>query len=81
MKTKTSIYRNIFAYTLLVCVIFYGCETKNAAVQKTSTIINGRDINVYEIDSCEYIGNINGGQSDIITHKGNCKFCDERSKK
>lgn len=31
--------------------------------------------NVYIIDSCEYIGYIGYGSGDIITHKGNCRFC------
>lgn len=34
-----------------------------------------REIRLYVIDSCEYIGYINVYQSDFLTHKGNCKFC------
>ena len=30
------------------------------------------------IDSCEYIGYLGYGSSDIIAHKGNCRFCEER---
>jgi hypothetical protein len=34
------------------------------------------------IDSCEYINQFEGGNSGYrFTHKGNCKFCVERSKK
>jgi len=82
MKTRTSNYRRhfAFAYVLLVAVIFCGCETKNVTVEKTITKISGRSISVYVIDSCEYIGNVYGGHGDIITHKGDCKFCAERSK-
>lgn len=39
------------------------------------------DIKIYVIDSCEYLGKLRRYQSDILTHKGNCKFCAERSKK
>ena len=83
MKTKTSIYHRTFAfaYVLLVAVIFCGCESKNVAVEETITKISGRPISIYIIDSCEYIGNVYGGHGDMITHKGNCKYCVERSKK
>jgi len=81
MKIKTPIYHRTFAFTFLVFVIFCSCETKNVNIQKTFTTINNRDISIYEIDSCEYIGNVYGGHGDMITHKGNCKFCVERSKK
>jgi hypothetical protein len=66
---------------LLGIMIFCSCETKNVSIQKTSTEISGREISVYEIDSCEYIGTIHKEAGDMITHKGNCKFCSERSKK
>lgn len=34
----------------------------------------------YVIDSCEYIGDVYGGSGNYLTHKGNCKFCIQRSK-
>jgi len=38
------------------------------------TEINHRSIYTYNIDGCEYIGEIGGdGKNDILTHKGNCK--------
>jgi hypothetical protein len=83
MKNKTSILVGTrhFFYALLVAVIFCGCESKNVTVEETSTTINGREMKIYIIDSCEYIGTIHGSNADVITHKGNCKFCAERSKK
>lgn len=42
---------------------------------------NQKRIYLYEVDGCEYIGYINGYQSDILTHKGNCKFCEQRRKR
>ena len=89
MKTKTSIYHRhfAFAYVLLVAVIFCGCELINNEQQKK---VNAEDINGYEvrnegvqiltIDSCEYVWCKNGYGAGL-THKGNCKFCAERSKK
>ena len=34
-----------------------------------------RIIRVYEIDGCEYVGDVRYHHSDILTHKGNCKYC------
>lgn len=36
------------------------------------------NIYTYELDSCEYIGKIFGSSNDKITHKGNCKYCQQR---
>ena len=82
MKNKTLIIHKlgISFYAILVAVIFCGCETINVTVEETITRINGRHISIYVVDSCEYIGNIYGGHGDWATHKGNCKFCAERSK-
>jgi len=79
------ITRNLaFASVLLVAVIFCGCEETKTNYDKQPTIYsNGQmsDAKVYVIDSCEYIGKLRGWESDILTHKGNCKFCAERNKK
>ena len=87
MKTITSIYQRTFAlsYMLLVAVIFCGCDDMNRAeertkVFKTAVEVNGYQISIIEFDSCQYL--ISGvGNSQMMTHKGNCKFCEERSKK
>jgi hypothetical protein len=83
MKTRTSIYHRTFAfaYVLLVAVIFCGCES--AMPQNSSKTKDTYDMGQYkivEIDSCEYIvSDVYAGYD--ICHKGNCKFCAERSKK
>lgn len=92
MKTKTIIYR---FYLLLVCVIFCGCQNETSQegltpIDKIYPIVDKiqsvdgndiREIRLYIIDSCEYIGLINVyHSSDLLTHKGNCKFCTERNK-
>jgi predicted small secreted protein len=82
MKNKTSILVGTrhFFYALLVAVIFCGCNATDGA---------GNDMKpeqTYEIkviDSCEYIY-VSCRPFDrtfSLTHKGNCKFCAERSKK
>jgi len=35
---------------------------------------------VYTIDSCEYIGVLQGLNGDWLSHKGNCKYCKQRLK-
>jgi len=84
MKTKTSIYHRTFSFTyvLLVAVIFCGCgnETKNEQQIKQES--NWQGFEVIVIDSCEYINQFEGSHSGYrFAHKGNCKFCVERSKK
>jgi hypothetical protein len=67
-------------YTVLVAFLFCSCNIKS---DKEYAGTKARDFTVIEIDSCEYIfmsrmpldGNM------AITHKGNCKYCKERSKK
>lgn len=82
MKNKTSILVGTrhFFYALLVAVIFCGCEGN---VKPTSTpyiLDGGLGVKIFVIDSCEYI-KIEAGNATWGSHKGNCKFCVERSKK
>ena len=66
---------------LATVAMLIGCETKNTTEVKTTMIINGQEVYTYVIDSCEYIGYVSGMNYDILTHKGNCKFCTTRNKK
>jgi hypothetical protein len=68
------------ALMILIIVGVVACETKNVTVSSTESVIVGRSIETYVVDSCEYIGSVQGGNRDIFTHKGNCRFCIERSK-
>jgi hypothetical protein len=53
---------------------------ERSKVFKTAVEVNGYQISIIEFDSCQYL--ISGvGYSQMMTHKGNCKFCTERSKK
>jgi hypothetical protein len=73
--TKTAIALS----TMLVAVIFCGCNPEGSE----------NDVNIektYEVkvlDSCEYIYVSRRPWSGefSLTHKGNCKYCTERSKK
>jgi len=68
------------AYLLLVAVIFCGCTSIDGdKIEETD-----KNYTIKEIDSCEYIEcdyGIFDQRVYSLTHKGNCKFCAERSKK
>lgn len=34
---------------------------------------------LFVIDSCEYIGFLSSSSTDLLTHKGNCRFCQKRN--
>lgn len=67
-----------FVSTLLAAVLLSSCETRNVEKKTADYEINGSKLEVYVIDSCEYIGRVYGGGLDKLTHKGNCKFCAAR---
>lgn len=83
MRTK---FANLLKPALLIGAVmccFSSCETdmdKQRELHKTAVNINGYEISVVEYDSCEYL--ISGsGYSQMMTHKGNCKYCAKRSLK
>lgn len=80
---------------LFITIIFlFGCKAKNDKdyietnpkyLGKYSTVEDdsiGAATSLYtiEIDSCEYIGHLSAYNSDVLTHKGNCKYCIQRNK-
>lgn len=83
---KKILFLLIFAITLIAC-----CEQKyddneyHETVQTNQVyVVNGVNLHVVEIDSCEYlIGNMVCGYQGYgyLTHKGNCKYCAERRKR
>lgn len=66
---------------VLTIGILLGCESRNVTITTTDFSIEGKYIKTYVIDSCEYIGSVYGSNSDILTHKGNCKYCAKRNSK
>lgn len=84
MKNKTSILVGTqhFFYALLVAVIFCGCGNVDSSRVQKETIESefGAGISVMTIDSYEYVW-VKRGYGGGLSHKGNCKFCAERSKK
>ena len=84
MKNRTLILVGTrhFFYALLVAVIFCGCRNETQTEQQIIEDNNWQGFEIIVVDSCEYINQFEGGHSGYrFTHKGNCKFCVERSKK
>jgi hypothetical protein len=89
MKTKTLILTLTKAFfILLVMFCFSSCEESQESkdyiarrkVFENVKIVNGYHIAVIEYDSCEYL--VSGsGYSQMMAHKGNCKYCAKRSLK
>ena len=69
-------------YTLLVAFLFCGCSEPNVNEKTTDYILSetGQRIKIIEVDNCEYLY-YQGGHQMGLAHKGNCKYCTERSKK
>ena len=70
-------------YTLLVAFLFMSCSSStNNIVEEdkptSGTKVRG-NINVVEVEGCEYIV-WDWHDAGNIVHKHNCKFCAERSK-
>ena len=75
---------------LIFSLLIFGCSSKNnkpiipaqnpfivlghspETYQKTSVYL-------YVIDSCEYLGYLDLSPFDMLTHKGNCRFCQKRN--
>lgn len=58
----------------LIAVMMVGCGKEVVYISD--------DINIVVIDSCEYLECYTYGISNFVyTHKGNCKYCQERREK
>lgn len=67
---------------MLAFCSLYGCEKPQNDIQYETLpyTLEYSHIDLITIDSCEYI-RINNGYRTWGSHKGNCKYCAERSKK
>lgn len=68
---------------IMAGALFVSCEL-NPKPAGTSTKVRFGDYNIKTIDGCEYVEYDEGfGDSHVysITHKGNCKFCAQRTPK
>lgn len=66
----------------LIFMIVYSCKIEGERPPETTIIFSesgGESVTVIEIDGCEYIKYM-GNHKGSISHKGNCKYCEERNK-
>lgn len=75
---------------LAIAFILFSCKESDKVSFKPVQVLqepesrntyDPRTVYIYTIDSCEYIGSLYGAYGDVLTHKGNCKFCVQRNKK
>ena len=66
--------------TLLLTILSCGCHEVNTPRKDTGFLVRkDKDpLIIVEVDSCEYLLGDWGNQT-VLTHKGNCKFCLERT--
>lgn len=70
--------------TIVLSAFLFGCNDierthKREQLRTKSIDVNGYQLSITEFDSCEYI--VSGSNfSQMITHKGNCKYCTVRNK-
>ena len=61
-----------FLSLFVIAVVLGSCNDDNVVGEKIIKV-NGYEIKEYNIDSCQYIGNVQGdSRSNYLTHKGNC---------
>ena len=64
-----------------IAFILFGCEEINTNSKNSGFVIStGAELQLVEIDSCEYFFG-DWGNASVLTHKGNCKFCEQRKPK
>ena len=69
-------------YLILIAFIFFGCNEVNTPTKTRQIVISKvtEPLILVEIDSCEYLyAFLRNGE--LLTHKGNCKFCEQRKTK
>ena len=67
---------------LLLTILSYGCNEVNTPRKDTGFVVReDKDpLIIVEVDSCEYLLG-DWADATVLTHKGNCKFCLERTKR
>jgi hypothetical protein len=66
---------------ILIAFIFFGCEKVNTNKKNSGFVIStDAELQLVEIDSCEYFFG-DWGNASVLTHKGNCKFCEQSKPK
>ena len=78
MKTKINLLKS--AMLIVAIIIISSCHPINSGTSIMNNNSSIERVSIVTIDSCEYIQFYTYAHY-AITHKGNCKFCAERTKK
>ena len=81
-KKQNVLVLHLLLYLILLAFILFGCEEVNTPIKNSEFVIikNSTPLKLVEIDSCEYFFG-DWGNAAVLTHKGNCKFCEQRKLK
>ena len=81
-KKQNVLVLHLLLYLLLLAFILFGCNEINTNSKNSGFIISSvaTPLKLVEIDSCEYFFG-DWGDESVLTHKGNCKFCEQRKPK
>ncbi len=65
---------------LLLTILSCGCREVNVPKKGTGFVVRegANPLIILEVDSCEYLFG-DWANATVVTHKGNCKFCLERT--
>ena len=65
------------------CTISTGCDSEEEMQRYRREEITRlcKDLKVIEYDGCEYVLYKPGHFESLLTHKGNCKYCEQRRNK
>lgn len=69
-------------FILITVLLFCGCGYKETKITDSLEIkdhMNSYMIREFEHDGCQYIA-FGAGTGLSVTHKGNCKYCQQRNK-
>lgn len=83
MFTNKNLFSNackLVLCTVLLSTFTYCADGKKVDKKQLKDVFAFSNVEVVEIDSCEYIYVPNGNGS-WGAHKGNCKFCAQRNSK
>ena len=82
MRMKTMTKCTLLA-AAAACTMLTGCDSEEEIQRRwrkrTTSLLE--ELKVIEYDGCEYLLFSPYTNSGLLTHKGNCKYCDQRRNK
>ena len=73
-------YKLVFTMIFFMLLVVIGCEINRVQPSQTKPAKDGTQIEVIEFDGCEYLQFKTSDGYFVSTHKGNCKYCEQRRK-